>query len=185
MVVAANFRVGDIAEQALFDDLLAGLHEMRRTATLGAHLHDTIVFSSRREHRLAFDDVNAGRLLHVHVAASLDSLNHRQRVPMIRRGNKDKIELVFLQQLSVVTICFRTPTRLLPAGHHVGRLGEHCTVGVTQCHHLDGGNLNKPEEVNLAIPPCADECHALGRPAGDVGCSRGDGRVSQTSRAGS
>ena len=184
VVVAANFGVGDVAEQALCDDLLAGLHEVRRAAALRAHLHDAIVFAGSSEHRLAFDDVDARRLLHVHIATGLDGGDHRQRVPMIRCADEHEVEFVFLEQRSVIAVGLGAFAGFLPLGHNIGCAGKHCAVHVGQRNHLDGSNLDEPEQIHLAVPTGADQRHALGRAVGDIGGGRGDGRVSQTSRAG-
>ena len=185
VVVAANFGVGDVAEQALCDDLLAGLHEVRRAAALRAHLHDAIVFAGSSEHRLALDDVDARRLLHVHIATGLDGSNHWQCVPMIRCADEHEVEFIFLEQRSVIAVGLRAFARFLPFGHNIGCAGKHCAVDVGQRHYLDGGDLDESEQIHFAIPTGADQRHALGRAFGDIGRSRGDGGVSQTSRAGS
>ena len=48
---------------------VARLDQVRRAAALRADLHDALVLASGGEHRLAFDDVDADRLLHINVDA--------------------------------------------------------------------------------------------------------------------
>ncbi len=102
VVIATDIDLADLAEQAGFDDVLLGVDQMRRAAALRAHLHDAVVLASRGEHRFALEHVATDRLLHVHVGAGLDSRNHRQRVPMVRRADQHDIEVLILEHLAIV-----------------------------------------------------------------------------------
>ena len=102
---------------------------------------------------------------------------------MIRCANEYEIEFVFLKQLPVIAIGLGAFAGFLALGHDVDCPGEHCAVHVGQRNHLNGGDLDKPEQIYLAVPTGADQRHTLGRALGDIGRGRGDGRVSQTSRA--
>ena len=76
------------------DDAVAGLDQVRRAAPLRADLHDALVLARRRDHRLALDDIDADRLLHLDVGAGLDGGDHRQRVPVVRRVDEDDVEIL-------------------------------------------------------------------------------------------
>ena len=47
VIVAANLDVADFSEFAGFDDILAGLDQVRRAAPLHVHLHNAFVLSCR------------------------------------------------------------------------------------------------------------------------------------------
>ena len=59
----------DLAELALLDDSVARLDQMRRAPALRADLHHALVLAGRGQHRLAFRNVHADRLLHVDIHA--------------------------------------------------------------------------------------------------------------------
>ena len=102
MVIAINLDVGDLPEFPLVKEPLLGLDQMRRAAALRADLHDAVVFPRRGKHRLALDDVHADRLLAIHIDAGLARLNHRQRMPMVRRRDLDDVEPTLLDHLTIV-----------------------------------------------------------------------------------
>ena len=102
VVVAADLHVPDLAEQPGLDDLVARLDEMRRAAALRADLHHAIVFARRGEHRLAFRDIDADRLLAIDIRAGLHRLDHRQRVPMVGRADEHDVEVLLLEHLAIV-----------------------------------------------------------------------------------
>jgi hypothetical protein len=81
--------IGDLAEGAAVDKSFSCFAQMRRAAALESHLHGSIVFAGRRDHRLTFDDIEADRLLHIHVRACFACLNHGQTVPMIGRSDEN------------------------------------------------------------------------------------------------
>ena len=89
VVVAADFRMPDFAKHAVLHDALLGLDQVRSRASLQADLHHALVLARRGEHGLAFQDVNADRLLAVDIGTRLASGDHRQGVPMIRRCDQD------------------------------------------------------------------------------------------------
>ena len=138
-------------------------HEVRRAAPLRADLHDALVLARRREHRLALDDVDADRLLHVDVGAGLHRLDHRQRVPVIRRGDEHDVEVLLLQHLAVVAVGARLLLRRLPRRDQLGRVGEHLLVDVAERDDFDRRDLDQPEQVALAVPAGADQPDPLAR----------------------
>ena len=104
VIVAANLRMGDVTEQPGVDDLFLCFHQVRGAASLSAHLHNAIVLACRCQHRLTFHHVDARRFLHVHIAARLDGIDHRQCVPVIRCGDQNQIKVVLLEQRPVVGV---------------------------------------------------------------------------------
>ena len=157
MVVAVDLDQADLAELAFADDPVAGLDQVRRAAALRADLHDPAVLPRGGEHRLAFDHVDADRLLHVDVGARLHGGDHRQGVPVVGRGDEDDVEVFFREHLAVVGEGPRLLLRSLPLGDQLGRVGEHPLVDVAQRDDLDRGDLDQPEQVDLAVPAGADQ----------------------------
>jgi hypothetical protein len=115
--VTADFHVGDVAQLALTQDLIAGLDQVGGAAALGTHLHRSTVFTGRRQHGLALDDVHAGGLLHVDVGARLAGLDHRQSVPVVRSADDHHIEVLLGEHLPVIAVSPRLLAGLLPLGH--------------------------------------------------------------------
>ena len=160
-VVAVDLDQPDLAELAFADDAIAGGDQVRRAAALHADLDDALVLARRRQHRLAFADVDADRLLDVDVAAGLGRRDHRQRVPVIGRGDQRDVDVLLIEQLLIVLVGARPLLRQLALGAHVGALVEQVRVGVAERHHLDRRHLQQPEQVGLAVPAGADQRDAL------------------------
>ena len=139
---------------------VAGLDEVRRAAALRADLHDALVLAGGGQHGLALGHVDADRLLHVDVGPGLDGGDHRQGVPVVGRGDQDDVEVLLLEHLAVVGVGARLLLRGLPAGDHVGGLGQHLLVDVAQRDDLDRRDLDEPEQVALAVPAAADQADA-------------------------
>ena len=111
--------------QAAFLDQFARLEQVRRAAPLRAHLHHPLVLARRRHHGLAFDHVHADRFLHIDVGPGLHRRDHRQRMPVIRRGDQHDVQVLLLEHFAVIAVGARFLLRKLAAGHDVGRLGQH------------------------------------------------------------
>ena len=148
-------------ELALADDAVARVDQVRRAAPLRADLHDALVLARRGEHRLAFDDVDADRLLDVDVGPGLDGRDHRQRVPVVGRADQHDVEVLLLEHLAIVAVGARRLLRRLPRRDQLGGLGEHPAVDIAQRDDLDRRDLDQPEEVGLAVPAGADQADAL------------------------
>src|SRR5205823_1544053 len=81
-----------------------------------------------------------------------------------------------------IAVVVEQPRRLpglLPAGHDLGRLGQHLLVHVAQRHDLDRCNLDQPQQVDLPIPPGPDQPHPQW-----LRCVRGMGDVRAERRGG-
>ena len=91
----------DVANQPVthllhaFDNGLAG-------AAVGAVLHDAVIFFHRAQQLLAFPDVVAHGLFAVNVLARLAAPDGLQRVPVIGRGNGDRVNGFVFQKLAQV-----------------------------------------------------------------------------------
>ena len=65
-------------------DLVARLDQVRRAAALRADLHHAVVLARRGQHRLAFDDIDADRLLHI----DIDARSSRPRSSAARASDR-------------------------------------------------------------------------------------------------
>ena len=130
---------------------------MRCAATLRADLHDAFVFAGGGEHRLAFDDIDADRLLTVDVDAGLHGLDHGEGMPVIGRADQHDVEIFFLQHLAVIVVGARLFLRSWRVATMIGRIGKHLLVDIAKGHDFDGRDLNQAEEVGFAVPAGADQ----------------------------
>ncbi len=161
MVIAVDLDQADLAQLAFLDDGVPGFDEMRRAAALRADLDDALVFARGGEHSLAFDDIDADRLLHIDIRAGLDRGDHRQGVPVVGRGDQDDVEVLLLEHLAVIGVGAGLLLRELARGDDIGRLSEHLLIDVAERDDLDRRDLDQTEQVALAVPAAADETNAL------------------------
>ena len=157
VIVAIDLDHRDLAELPLADDLVARLDQVGRAPALGAHLDDALVFPRRGQHGLALGHVHADRLLDVDVGPGFDGGDHRQRVPVVGRGDQDDVQVLLLEHLAIVGIGARGLLRGLARGGHLGGMGEHLLVDVAEGNDLDRSDLDQPEQVGLAVPAGADQ----------------------------
>src|ERR1019366_5067085 len=71
-------------------------------AAVGAVLHDTIVFFRGASHLTAFPPVMAHGLLNINILARLTTPYGHERVPMIRGGDRDRVDRLVIQELADV-----------------------------------------------------------------------------------
>jgi hypothetical protein len=91
----------DVPEHAAIEQLL-GFHEVVPAALMGADLDDLLAFLVGIEHRVdACDGVRRG-LLDVNVLAGGDGVHHLLAVPMIRRRDQDRVDVLALEDAAVV-----------------------------------------------------------------------------------
>src|SRR4051794_27477671 len=86
---------------------LHGTHLMRHRTALRSHLHHAIVFASRLYHLLALKHVVARRLLDVNILPGLASPDRCERVPMIRRRDRDCIYVLGVEHRAHIGVFFR------------------------------------------------------------------------------
>jgi hypothetical protein len=91
----------DLAKLAGFNAVY-GLDPGWAAALLGAELHHPVVFPRRLHHDPAFPDVVTERFFHINILASLAGLDGGNGVPMIGRGNYDRIHVFEFEQLAVI-----------------------------------------------------------------------------------
>ena len=124
-----------------------------------ADLHHAVVLAGGGQHGLAFDNIDADRLLDEDVDARFRRLNHGERMPVIRRPNQDDVQILFGQHLAVIGIGARSLLRFLARSRHLRGIRQHLAVHVAERNNLDRRHLHQSKQVALAIPAAADQPH--------------------------
>ena len=91
----------DVADHAAAQQLHA-LLERFGTAQLHAVLHDPLVLAGGLHQLPALEDVVRAGLLDVDILARLARPDGRKRVPVVRRGNADRIDFVIVERAAQV-----------------------------------------------------------------------------------
>ena len=132
-------------------------HAFARRAALRAGLHDALV-APRGVHRLAaFPNVVGNRFFHVHVFARLAAPDDDQRMPVIRRGGRDRVHVLAVEQLADVRVRLHALTLALQPRR--GTFQRTC-IAVAQGGHPHTGNRAEPFDVVAAATPHADHADA-------------------------
>src|SRR5262249_30352394 len=97
-LVAQAARHQEFTQLAGPGDLLE-LLPLRRAAALRAVLHDAVVLAGRLDGDPALVDVVTARLFDVDILAGLAGPDGHQRMPVIRRGDRDGVEVLVFQGL--------------------------------------------------------------------------------------
>ena len=164
---------------------LAALHEVEslshaaHAAALHAHLaHAAELPRPLRDHA-AFLDVVAAGLFDVHILAGLHRPHGHQGMPMIRRGDRDGVDVAAVEQTAHVLHVLRRPLlvlELLLAEPHVRR-----RIAVADGDEIDIGDLLEFGDVSTPLPVDTDHRHAdlvaraTGRLGLRLGCGGGGG----------
>ncbi|OQC03267.1 MAG: hypothetical protein BWX80_02871 [Candidatus Hydrogenedentes bacterium ADurb.Bin101] len=69
-----------------------------------AGLHHPVVTTGGFDHAPAFHHLQGKGLLDIHILAGITGMNRLQRVPMVRRGNDHRIDVVTIQHLPVIPV---------------------------------------------------------------------------------
>src|SRR5581483_4600231 len=88
-------------------DILDGLPRAFRGANLRSGLADAPVLARRLDHATPFENVVADRLLDVDIFARLHRPDRGQRVPVVRRSDRDDIYVCIFEQAAYVLYSFR------------------------------------------------------------------------------
>ena len=146
-------------------------------AALHAHLHDPLVGVGGLHELTAFPDIVRDGLFDIHILAGLTAPDGRERVPVIRRGDRDGIDLLALQQLADVLI--RRHVRALFQKLRLA-LFEHLRIHVAERHEPHAFHFEVFRNVIFAAPVEADDGDAdvvirAGRLRADAGGEREGG----------
>ena len=90
-----------LAEVAV-DGEARGLAETGHRPGQRGRVDDAVVGAGGLDHFPAFEQIVADRLLDEHMFAGLRGVDAHQRVPVVRRGDPDRIDILTLQQFPVV-----------------------------------------------------------------------------------
>src|SRR5205823_6484922 len=118
-------------------DRLDDLDRARRGALLSPHLHHALVLLLRLDQQLAFARVVPTRLFHVDMLAGLHGEQRRRRVPMVGRGDHERVHVFVLERLAEVAQAFGSFA--LSAGDGGDALGEHQRIDVAHVGHFGVG----------------------------------------------
>ena len=126
-----------------------------RRADLGAGLDDPVVLRGRVDDLAALPDVVGNGLLQVNVLARLAGPHGLQRVPVVRRRDGHRVDVVALQELPVVD----DRQRIGRAGlDRPGLRGlEHVAVDVAESGDFDARHLHVVVDVVVAAAAQADD----------------------------
>ena len=114
---------------------LHGLDDERIAAALISHLHVALVFAGSGDHERALGGVVAPGFLHVNMLAGLAAENGRRRVPEIRRGDGDGVEVRIVEHAPQIGDA--PARRLLALGDDRQAVGSAVVIDVANVSHLD------------------------------------------------
>src|SRR5437763_480774 len=109
-------------------------------------------------------------------------LDHRQRVPVIRGGDFNHIEVALPQHLAIIREPPRLLLRGLPLDGPLRRLLQVSLIHVAQRNDLPRRDLHQAEDVGLAVPPAADQADALRPVVGELRGVAARGRQRQAGK---
>ena len=96
----------DVADAPFVEKLHRGSN-VRVAPVLHAGFHDTVVFARRLDRLASFPNVVRGRLLHVNVLARLARPYRRQRMPVVRRRDRDCVDFLVVEHAAKVHFSLR------------------------------------------------------------------------------
>ena len=171
--VAQPARHVDLAETAFVDEPDRVAHG-RPAPIHRADLHDPVVARRRLDHPAAFPHGMRRGLLDVHVLASLQRPDRGERVPVIRRGNHDGVDVPVVEHPAQVLDEAGPEGVNLLQSRVVDPLGREVRVDIAERLDLDVFQSGEPalERVALSADPDAGGDHAIVRAenaAADVG----------------
>ncbi len=167
----------NVADHAL-PQLLHGFSQRGGRTAVRAVLDDAVVFACGGDELLAFPITMRTGLFDINVLARLASPDAHQRVPVIRRCDRDGVNRLVFEQLANVHVLFGPLASVL--FNLAAALLEHGVVHVTYGGDLDVCHPGICFDVRIALPVDADHGdtdHAV-RAAGvclDVEAERGRG----------
>ena len=135
----AAVAVGDLqlAELARLGSLHAGRPTLASLRRLGAVLNDDAVFLLGFDRHAAFADVVAHGFFDVNVLAGLGGPNGDQRVPVVGRGDGNRIDVFVVERPADVVDAFGFVLAFGPFGDAVHRPAQHVFIHVGQIGDFD------------------------------------------------
>src|SRR5258708_1107121 len=105
VVVTVNLRQGDFAEFSFTDDRIPSFNKVRSASSLCSNLDNPLVLPGSGHHGLALGNIHTYRLLAKNIRPRLAGSYHGQSMPVVRRGDKAYIQVLFLKHFSVIVVC--------------------------------------------------------------------------------
>ncbi len=124
---------------------------------MSAGLHDPVVFSCRGDHLAAFPYIVRDRLFDVNVLAGLARPDRYQRMPVIRRGGNNRVDILVLKQLSNVDVGIDLFVALL---EFRDLAIDKIPIGIAKSHHPHAGNVSEPLDMIAALAAKTHHGHA-------------------------
>ena len=117
-------------------------------------LHHAVVLLRRRDNLLRLEHVVRARLLDVHILAGLTGPDGLQRVAVVRRGDRNCVDIFVFQQLAYVDIRCRAffPGLL----KFLQALVENVLVNIAKCHDFYIWHIAVSMDVAAAPPAQPD-----------------------------
>ena len=145
-----------IADRAIAH-LLHGVLQRRRRPALRTLLHDAIVLARRGHNLFRLEDIVRARFLDVHVLAGLAGPDGHQGVPVVGRGDRDRVNRFVFEQFPKVGVNLR----LLPFGFldEGGALFQILLVDVANGRNL---HVGQPAVARDVVPAAAMTSGGLG-----------------------
>ena len=134
-VVVPGFGIVGAADGALMD-IADDFDGVRRGTLLCAHLHELAVLLLSADKQCALGGIVAAGLLDIDVFAGLESEDGHGRVPVVRRGDGDRVDVFKLENFAEVLFCLRGFAHLPGGG--VGELGHDIRLDVADVGDAGG-----------------------------------------------
>ena len=145
----------NFAENAAFDHFL-GLRNATAVPPLRSYHHNAVILAGGLDHPFAFVDTHGHGLLDVDILARRASHDGEQRVPMVRRGHHDSLDVLVLEHLPEIAVAFR-----IGIPHELQSLAKAGLIDVAQAHQIDLiGKLLEIRDVLLADQAKSDKTDA-------------------------
>jgi hypothetical protein len=131
------------------------------TAALGAVLHDASVFAGGFDQDATFFDVVAEGFFDINILAGLAGPDRHQRMPVVRRGDAEHVEVFVFESLAdILNTNRRTPLLFLDTAEV---FGEGSGIGIDQVSNLDARQSQKSADVSTTatVQPGNSDTHSV------------------------
>src|SRR5215469_18498571 len=120
-----------------------------------------VVFFDGSDQLLAFEPVMRARFLDVYVLSRLARPNGHERVPVIRCGDRDRIDVLVFEQLTDIEVALRSRASILL--NFIKSAIENVFIDVAQRRNFHSGNTRKATDVILTASthPANRNPHAI------------------------
>ena len=120
-------------------------------------LHYPFVFTGGLYTLAAFVNIVAAWLLDVYVFSGLACPDRRKRVPVIGRGNRNRVDALVFQKFAYINITFHRCVAVLKS---LGFTGKYIFVYITQCRQPHTFHPIERSDMRAAPSVDSDHCHS-------------------------